>query len=71
MYGMTWGDIQRMEDGNPEPLSFTPGVDFDPSDPDEVETVGLAMDRDMASRIARLERKNADLRAALEHSEDH
>jgi len=45
-------------------------VDFDPSDPDEVETVGLAMDRDMASRISRLERENAELRAALEHSED-
>lgn len=59
--------MQRQEDGRePAPLAFTPGVDFDPYDPDEVEIVGLALEGNAADRIRHLETKNADLRALVE-----
>ena len=66
MRDRTWSDIQHMEDGHgPSPLTFTPGIDFDPSDSDEVEIVKLASERSMANRMRHLERENARLRALL------
>jgi hypothetical protein len=62
----TWADIQRAEDGRePNPLTFTPGVDFDPWDAEEVEIVKLATGRDAADRLHRLEKENTRLRALL------
>lgn len=66
----SWSDMQRQEDGrSPEGLAFTPGVDFDPFDPEEVEIIRLASEKDAASRISRLEAENARLRALLEEQE--
>lgn len=68
---ITWNDIQRQEDGRePAPLFFTPGVDFDPYDADEVEIIKDAMGRDTASRMAHLERENARLRAIVHGEND-
>lgn len=52
-------------------LSFVPGEDFDPSDPDDVEAVGLAMDRERADELTNLRAENARLRAALRKDDDH
>lgn len=66
MYGMTWGDIQRQEDGaEPAPLAFVAGIDFDPYDHDEVEIIKDVMDRHAGERADRLERENQRLRARL------
>jgi hypothetical protein len=46
-------------------LSFTPGIDFDPFDEEERETVKLAMEIDMHDRMAALEEENARLRGML------
>jgi hypothetical protein len=67
MSDMTWADIQRQEDGRPPaPLTFVPGVDFDPDDEEEVEIVGLASGKSAADRLWQLERENARLRGLLE-----
>ena len=47
------------------PLTFIPGVDFDPSDPDECEHVRMASESDAHARIRQLEEENARLRAQL------
>lgn len=50
-------------------LAFTPGVDFDPTDREEVEIVLEASHRDYRDRMgrenARLEQVNAELRQRL------
>jgi hypothetical protein len=67
----TWSDIQRAEDGRePAPLTFTPGVDFDPWDAEEVEIVKLATGRSAADRLRHLERENSRLRALLGENDD-
>ncbi|WP_433716914.1 hypothetical protein ACQP2U_43645 (plasmid) [Nocardia sp. CA-084685] len=47
------------------PLTFTPGVDFDPYDPEEVEIVMEASEWSVAARMRHLEAENARLRAEL------
>lgn len=61
---------QAVGEAPPSPLSFVPGVDFDPYDEDERETVRLAMDRDMADRLRATQQENARLRLALERAEE-
>lgn len=46
-------------------LGWVPGVDFDPHDEDEMETMRLVWERERYDRIAELERENAELRARL------
>lgn len=41
---------QAVGEAPPTPLTFTPGVDYDPTDSEECEIVQLAMERDMADR---------------------
>lgn len=66
-----WSDIQRQEDGRPPlALAFVPGVDFDPSDPEEVETILHASELDAGRRITHLQDENARLRALLEEREN-
>lgn len=63
-------DFQRREEGRePAPLTFVPGEDFDPYDPDEVEIVKLASERSAADRMRHLERENARLRALVNEYE--
>lgn len=50
--------------------AWVPGVDFDPSDDDEMEIMRLVWDRDRHDRADRLERENALLRARLADLED-
>jgi len=47
--------------------SFVAGVDFDPSDPDEVEVVKLASQTHGAERMRYLEAENARLRGLVEN----
>jgi hypothetical protein len=49
--------------------TYTPGVDFDPNDPDDVEIVGLATEIDKYNRIDQLERENAMLREQFDDSD--
>lgn len=53
----------------PQPLTFTPGEDFDPADPDDVAAVGLAMERDRADRenseLRKLRDENRELKIQL------
>lgn len=63
---MSWSDIQRRENGERiESPAFAPGVDFDPSDPEEVEIVKEASARHGSEKMAHLERENARLRSEL------
>jgi hypothetical protein len=50
-------------------VAWVPGVDFDPSDPDDVEAVLEASERHLSERMDRLERENALLRSMLEGGE--
>lgn len=53
----------------PPPLAFVAGVDFDPSDPEEVEIVRLAAERDyhdrMGAEVRQLRNQQAVLLEAL------
>ena len=51
------------EDGQhyDEGLVFIPGEDFDPYDQEEVESVKMAMEYDMAERNANLQEQNRQL----------
>jgi hypothetical protein len=46
------------------------GVDFDPSDPEEMEVMHLVWDRERYDSIARLEAENARLRSLLYGEDD-
>lgn len=50
-------------------LAFIPGVDFDPTDPDDCEAVRLASERDYFDRLTALERENERLRKIIENRE--
>lgn len=54
----------------PEPLVFIPGVDFDPTDREEVEHVRLATEQNAADRLRYLERQNASLKGQLQEALD-
>jgi hypothetical protein len=64
------GDFQSLAEacGEVEPRSrgWVVGVNFDPSDPDEMEVMDLVWDRERHDRIAYLERENARLRSLLD-----
>lgn len=64
MFDMTYA--QAVGEVPMSPLSFVPGTDFDPSDPDEVELVLEASKRDRYDRMAALERENDRLRSLLD-----
>ena len=49
----------------PSPLSFAPGVDFDPHDPDEVEIVRMAAENDHHDRMRAAVRQLTCQRDAL------
>lgn len=49
--------LAEVDGAAPQGLAFTPGVDFDPFDPDEVEIVRLASERDYAARMSARERE--------------
>lgn len=49
----------------PRSIDWTPGVDFDPSDADDMDLMSLVWDREAASAVRRLERDNATLRARV------
>ncbi|MFE6739851.1 hypothetical protein [Streptomyces tubercidicus] len=64
---LSMSDIQRREDGGRiESPAFLPGVDFDPADPEEVESVGYASEKHGVEKIQHLEEENARLRALLD-----
>lgn len=49
----------------PRGLSFTPGIDYDPHDTDDVASVKLAMEIDMADRAQALASENTRLQAYI------
>lgn len=64
---ISMSDIQRREDGSRiESPAFIPGVDFDPTDSEEVEIVGYATEKHGAKKMRHLEEENLRLRALLE-----
>ena len=63
------GDCHSMAEADGQYLpggpGWVPGVDFDPSDPEDMETMGLVWARERADRAARLERENERLRERI------
>ena len=49
----------------PTSLGWVPGVDFDPSDEDEMEVMTLVWGKEKADYTRRLERENEELRAQI------
>lgn len=45
--------------------AWTPGVDFDPHDDEEMEIMHLVWERDLHDKVQRLEKENLRLRAEL------
>jgi hypothetical protein len=67
------GDYRSMAEAVGEATHHTgwvAGEDFDPSDPEEMETMRLVWDRERHDKIARLEAENARLRALLATDDD-
>ena len=67
---MTHGDgmmtmAQAVGDHDYPALTFIGGIDFDPTDPEEVEIVKLATERDAHDRMRALEDENHRLRMEL------
>ena len=59
------------EDGSYESGGgWVAGVDFDPSDPDEMEIMSAVFEKEKYDRIHQLEAENARLREALEDLND-
>lgn len=61
---------EAVGDVDPRPLDFAVGDDFDPSDPDQVESVHEASSRDAAERIGKLEAENARLHSLIDERHD-
>lgn len=58
--------MPHREDGFYESGSgWVPGVDFDPSDPDEMEIMSAVFEKEKYDRMAQLERENEQLRREL------
>lgn len=57
--------LREADEGPRGSLVWTPGVDFDPTDPDEMEIMHLVWGREQASRVAALQRENQRLRERL------
>jgi hypothetical protein len=49
----------------PKPRGWVPGVDFDPTDPDEMEVMELVWERERHDTLAAKDREIASLRARL------
>lgn len=70
MYGEIPLEYYSEQDREVPSNSYCAGIDFDPSDPEEVESVMLASEWDAHNRIVKLERENAELRSLLRGDED-
>lgn len=67
----TWADIRYQEAHGVLPNNgWTPGVDFDPSDPEEMEIMEIVFANEKSDakdrEIQKLKHRNAALRATLE-----
>jgi len=52
-------------EAEPKPRGWVPGVDFDPDDADEMETMELVWERERYDAMAAKDREIASLRARL------
>jgi hypothetical protein len=58
------------EDGYVQGDGWVPGVDFDPTDPEEMEVMKVVWEREKFDRIHALEEENARLRALVNEHDD-